>query len=75
MPEIPREVLEAIATRILTTQLEDVEYLTVTEMTDDYFYDRLPDLIHIYESDDEALWRKVDDLVRKAKITIKFPED
>lgn len=72
---ITDEVIKAVAESIIYSKLDDHDYLGVTEMIDDYFrYGGGEDYKHIYVKDDEKIWRQVDEMLSKARITITFED-
>lgn len=66
--------LRKIAERILLGQIEDVEFLTICEMTDDAFYSNT-EWSALTPEQQYAVYRTVDNLVGKATVTIELPED
>jgi hypothetical protein len=76
MPDIvPNEIAQQIAEHILLSSIEDVEWLTIGEMTSDYFeYGEGKSFEHIYKVDESAVWDQVDYWLRKSKVTITFED-
>jgi hypothetical protein len=72
MTEIDPSVLRRIATRIIESQFEDIEYLTVAEMTSDMLD---AEELNLTQEEEEAAWHAVDAWISKADINIVFRED
>ena len=67
MSSISKEELKSIASDIILSHTEDIEFLTVWEMTED----RLP-FEELDMEDMEKTVNRVDELIRKARVTVTF---
>lgn len=71
MPEITDKLLKEIAEYIVLVHVEDVEYESIWELTED----RLNTDTEVLDFEQmEPLVKKIDELVRSAVVTVKFPE-
>jgi hypothetical protein len=72
---VPKEIAQQIAEHILLSSMEDVEWLTVGEMTSDYFeYGQGKHLERIYNQHQVDVWDQVDYWLTRSKVTITFEE-
>ncbi len=69
---IPDSEIKRIAEDIILSHADDIEYLSITEMTSDM----LAEVGWLSDSTDEeeAIWHRVDDMIGKAKITVTFED-
>lgn len=77
---ITDKVLQGLAENILISQTEDVEYLTICEMTEDYFtYQDTDEMQGAWEAltreEQDVILKRIDYLVGSAIVTITFPKD
>jgi hypothetical protein len=71
--EIDEGTVKLIATNILISQVDYTEFLSVVEMTDNFFYDE--DRFYQMSNDErDELYRRVDDMIGRAQITVTFQE-
>jgi hypothetical protein len=70
--DVSDEMIKEIAQYIIVSHTEDIEYLTVAEMTDDRL-DLNPADDEIYD-EREKLWRRVDKMMGKATVTVEFED-
>lgn len=79
MAEITNKTLREIAEYILYSQVEDVEHLTVWEVTADQFTfgndEEKQTWDSLTEEEQSEIINKVDSYISRAKITIEIPED
>jgi len=72
---VPNDIAKAIAEHILLASIQDVEWLTVGEMTSDYFeYGEGKPFEHIYKVDESAVWDQVDYWLTRSNVNITFEE-
>ena len=71
MVNIPDSEIQRIAEDIILSHAEDIEYLSIIEMTSD----KLEAAEWPIESseEEEAIWERVDNMISKAVVTIIFP--
>ncbi len=69
---IPDSEIKRIAEDIILSHADDIEYLSITEMTSDM----VQDAGWVIESldEEETIWHRVDDMIGKAKITVTFED-
>lgn len=60
-----------IARRIIESQLDDIEYLTITEMTSDML---AAEEYNLTPEEEEKAWHEVDAWISKADVNIVFRE-
>jgi hypothetical protein len=60
--------IKTVAAYIIERHAEDIEYLSVTEMTE---YE-IEGITEMPIDEQEKIWRRVDDMIRKAEVTITF---
>lgn len=70
---IPDSEIKRIAEAIMWDAAQDIEYLTVAEVTSALLEAAEWPIETIDE--EEAIWLRVDAMVKKAKVTITFDED
>lgn len=68
---IPNSLIKEIAERIILSHTEDIEYLSINEMTFDMLANHE---VALELSAQDTVVNAVDALVRKAKVTVEFPE-
>lgn len=65
--QIPEQVLQEVAELIILDHANDIEYLSIREMS----YDEL-DMQDMSDDDRSEVWLKLDKLIRSAKVTVEF---
>jgi hypothetical protein len=77
--DVSDETIKEIAQHIIITHTEDIEYLSVAEMTDAALDLQFDQDYQVPTEEDrkeqEKIWRRVDDMIARAEVTIAFPED
>jgi hypothetical protein len=71
--EIPDSEIKRIAEDIILSHAEDIEYLSITEMTSDKL--EAAEWPIETSEEEEAIWHRVDKMISKAVVTVSFPED
>lgn len=75
MSEIGERVIKEIATQIILVSGDDVDALSIREMTQDYFeYGMGFDLKHLYLADKEEIWHRVTEMLDRAYIHVEFED-
>lgn len=69
---IPDSEIKRIAEAILWSHVEDIEWLSIAEMTSDKLEAAEWPIDSVDE--EEAVWHRVDAMLKKAKITITFED-
>jgi hypothetical protein len=79
MTDITNALLKDLAEQIILSHTEDIEYLSVWEMTADHFDFNDDDLKAAWQKlsheQQEELIQKVDKYVSQAEVTVRFPEE
>lgn len=70
--EIPEEFLKEIAQKIILSRTEDIDYGVVVEQTEDML---TKSQYKVYVSNEEQIWKKVDELVSSARISVEWIYD
>lgn len=65
--QVSEELLREVAEQIILDHATDIEYSTVREMS----YDEL-DMADRTDEEQDEIWRKLDKIIRSAKITVEF---
>jgi hypothetical protein len=71
-PMIPDSEIRRIAEAIILSHTEDIEWLSIAEMTSDKLEAAEWPIDSVDE--EEAIWHRVDSWISKAKITITFED-
>lgn len=62
--------IKSVASYIIERHADDIEYLSVTEMTED----QIENLRDMDIDEQEKVWHRVDDMIGRSHITITFED-